>query len=48
VLDPKSFSLRTHAETLVDTYFRGLAATSINSGKPRQPRLQLVHSNRNR
>jgi TetR/AcrR family transcriptional regulator, acrAB operon repressor len=26
VLDPKSFSLRNHAETLVDTYFRGLSA----------------------
>lgn len=26
VLDPKSFSLRNHAETLVDVYFRGLAA----------------------
>jgi len=26
VLDPKSFSLRTHAEPLVDAYFRGLAA----------------------
>lgn len=25
VLDPKSFSLRTHAEPLVDVYFRGLA-----------------------
>ena len=26
VLDPKSFSLERHAETLVDTYFRGLAS----------------------
>jgi TetR/AcrR family acrAB operon transcriptional repressor len=28
VLDPRSFALRTHAETLVDTYFRGLAAAA--------------------
>jgi TetR/AcrR family acrAB operon transcriptional repressor len=27
VLDPKSFSLDRHAETLVDFYFRGLAST---------------------
>jgi TetR/AcrR family acrAB operon transcriptional repressor len=27
VLDPTSFPLRKHAETLVDIYFRGLAAT---------------------
>jgi TetR/AcrR family transcriptional regulator, acrAB operon repressor len=26
VLDPRSFSLRNHAQTLVDVYFRGLAA----------------------
>ena len=44
VLDPKSFSLRTHAQTLVDTYFRGLAATSISSRKPPRPPLRLVHS----
>jgi TetR/AcrR family transcriptional regulator, acrAB operon repressor len=48
VLDPKSFSLRTHAETLVDTYFRGLAATSISSRKARRPPLRLVHSSRGR
>ena len=28
VLDPTSFSLRTHAESLVDVYFRGLAVES--------------------
>ena len=28
VLDPKSFSLRNHAEALVDVYFRGLAVES--------------------
>ena len=27
VLDPSSFALRRHAETLVDIYFRGLAST---------------------
>jgi len=27
VLDPSSFPLKRHAETLVDIYFRGLAAT---------------------
>ena len=33
VLDPKSFSLRNHAETLVDTYFRGLASQPAAQGK---------------
>ena len=33
VLDPKRFSLRTHAETLVDTYFRGLTFTAAPSGE---------------
>jgi TetR/AcrR family acrAB operon transcriptional repressor len=28
VLDPKSFSLRTHAEALIDVYFRGLQVES--------------------
>ena len=27
VLDPSSFALKRHAETLVDIYFRGLAST---------------------
>ena len=44
VLDPKSFSLRLHAETLVDTYFRGLAADALSPAKPRSPSLRLVHS----
>ena len=44
VLDPKSFSLRNHAETLVDTYFRGLAAAPVSSRKPRAPAMQLVQS----
>ena len=37
VLDPKSFSLRNHAEGLVDVYFRGLAAESSprRATKPR-------------
>jgi hypothetical protein len=29
VLDPKSFSLARHAESLVDTYFRGLKSTPL-------------------
>ena len=36
VLDPKSFSLQRHAETLVDIYFRGLAATPAKEEKPRK------------
>ena len=37
VLDPKSFSLRLHAESLVDFYFRGLASepTTPKQGKKR-------------
>jgi TetR/AcrR family acrAB operon transcriptional repressor len=37
VLEPKSFSLRNHAQTMVDVYFRGLA-TAQRTGKPPQPR----------
>ena len=33
VLDPKSFSMERHAETLVDTYFRGLASTPAEAAK---------------
>ena len=33
VLDPKSFSMERHAETLVDTYFRGLASTPAEGAK---------------
>jgi TetR/AcrR family acrAB operon transcriptional repressor len=29
VLDPSSFSLKKHAESLVDTFFRGLASTPV-------------------
>jgi TetR/AcrR family acrAB operon transcriptional repressor len=36
VLDPKSFSLERHAETLVDIYFRGLAATPAEEKKTRK------------
>ncbi|QJR15849.1 TetR family transcriptional regulator [Usitatibacter palustris] len=47
VLDPKSFSLAKHAESLVDTYFRGLQAKPAASAKPRaraapRPRLKAV------
>ena len=34
VLDPSSFPLGRHAETLVDIYFRGLAATPRNEKRP--------------
>jgi TetR/AcrR family acrAB operon transcriptional repressor len=41
VLAPKSFSLERHAESLVDTYFRGLASTPSSSRRatlsPRRP-----------
>jgi TetR/AcrR family transcriptional regulator, acrAB operon repressor len=36
VLDPKSFSLERHAETLVDIYFRGLASTPSEGKKARK------------
>jgi TetR/AcrR family acrAB operon transcriptional repressor len=36
VLDPASFALRRHAETLVDIYFRGLASTP--AGTATQPK----------
>jgi len=35
VQNPKSFSLEKHAESLVDTYFRGLAATPAKSAAKR-------------
>ena len=35
VLDPKSFALKRHAETLVDIYFRGLASTPAGAAKAR-------------
>jgi len=38
VLDPKSFSLRNHAETLVDTYFRGVAAENPSTTKTARTR----------
>jgi len=34
VLDPRSFSLERHAESLVDIYFRGLASTPAEATKP--------------
>jgi len=34
VLDPKSFSLARHAESLVDTYFRGLKSTPLAKAAP--------------
>jgi TetR/AcrR family acrAB operon transcriptional repressor len=36
VLHPESFSLERHAQTLVDTYFRGLAATPPRPAKARR------------
>jgi TetR/AcrR family acrAB operon transcriptional repressor len=42
VLDPKSFSLSRHAESLVNTYFRGLESTPV--AKEARPKLkQIVH-----
>ena len=38
VLDPSSFALKKHAETLVDFYFRGLATTPPAAAKPRRKR----------
>ena len=38
VLDPKSFALRKHAETLVDIYFSGLAAASRDRSPRRRAR----------
>jgi TetR/AcrR family transcriptional regulator, acrAB operon repressor len=45
VLAPASFSLERHAESIVDTYFRGLAAAPARAASPR-PR--LVTSSRSR
>jgi TetR/AcrR family acrAB operon transcriptional repressor len=47
VLDPKSFSLSRHAESLVDIYFRGLQSTPVVVQEPRpkpapRPRLKSV------
>lgn len=36
VLDPTSFSLRNHAEALVDVYFRGLGAAAPAASKDRR------------
>jgi TetR/AcrR family acrAB operon transcriptional repressor len=36
VLDPKSFSMERHAESLVDIYFRGLASTPAAARKARK------------
>jgi len=44
VLDPKSFSLSRHAESLVDIYFRGLQSTPATAQEPRPkpaPRARL-------
>ncbi|QJR11943.1 HTH-type transcriptional regulator AcrR [Usitatibacter rugosus] len=44
VLDPKSFSLSRHAESLVDIYFRGLQSTPVTAQEPRSkpaPRARL-------
>ena len=44
VLDPKSFSLARHAESLVDIYFRGLQSTPVVAHEPRAkpaPRVRL-------
>jgi TetR/AcrR family acrAB operon transcriptional repressor len=38
LLDPKSFSMERHAETLVDIYFRGLASTPAAERKARAPK----------
>jgi TetR/AcrR family acrAB operon transcriptional repressor len=35
ILNPESFSLERHAQTLVDTYFRGLAATPPRPARAR-------------
>ncbi len=45
VLAPKSFSLERHAESIVDTFFRGLVATPAKAGAPR-PRLVSSRSRR--
>lgn len=46
VLDPKAFSLARHAESLVDTYFRGLQAKPVEAQEPKRaaarPRLKSV------
>jgi TetR/AcrR family transcriptional regulator, acrAB operon repressor len=46
VLDPKSFSLRNHAETLVDTYFRGVAAENPSAMKMKTARTRKERSSR--
>ncbi len=44
VLAPKSFSLERHAESIVDTFFRGLATTPAKAA----PRPRLVSARRSR
>jgi TetR/AcrR family acrAB operon transcriptional repressor len=39
VLAPKSFSLERHAESIVDTFFRGLATTPAKAAALAKPRL---------